>query len=139
MTATLNPYLNFRGTTRDAMTFYHSVFGGELSINTFGDFGMPIGPDESGLIMHAQIDAPNGFTLMAADVPPHMDYAPGTNDFSISLSSPASDADEVRGFWDALSDGATITQPLGTAPWGGTFGMLTDRFGVDWLVNIGSE
>lgn len=135
----MNTYLNFRDSTREAITFYHSVFGGELTINTFGDFGMEVGDDEKTKVMHSQIDAPNGFTLMAADTPNYMEQKPGVNDFAISLSGTAGDGDELRGYWSKLSEGGTIDQPLETAPWGATFGMLTDRFGVSWLVNISSE
>jgi PhnB protein len=70
---------------------------------------------------------------MGADVMEGMDYTQGTN-FSVSLSG--DDEPELRGYWDALSDGATITEPLVPAPWGDTFGMLVDRYGVSWLVNI---
>jgi len=133
--AVLNPYLNFRDNAREAIEFYHSVFGGDLTISTFGDFTMP-GIDESEYdkVMHAQIDnTPAGFTLMAADTPAYMEYSPASA-FSVSLSG---DEDELlRGYWEKLSDGATISMPLGEAPWGGIFGMLDDKFGTSWLVNI---
>jgi PhnB protein len=138
MSAILNPYLNFRGTARAAMEFYHSVFGGELSVLTFGEMGDPY-PGESDRVMHGQLETPSGVTLMGSDVPSRMDYAAGENTFSVSLSGAKSDEAELRGYWDALADGAEITQPLETAPWGGTFGMLRDRFGVSWLVNISAE
>lgn len=138
MPARLNPYLNFRGTARDAMTFYHGIFGGALTISSFREMGMPL-PDESQAdwIMHAQIDAGDGWWLMGSDVPAHMDWQAGINTFSVSLSGDAGEETRLRGYWDKLSDGATITQPLEKAPWGDAFGMLTDRFGVAWLVNIG--
>jgi PhnB protein len=136
MSAILNPYLNFRTETRDAMTFYQSVFGGDLNLSTFAEFGMTEGIEEHerDLVMHSQLETPAGFTLMAADVPTHMDYATGTNQFSVSLSG--DDEAQLRGYWDKLSDGATVLQPLQQAPWGDSFGMLVDRFGVTWLVNI---
>jgi len=134
MTTNLNPYLNFRGTARDAMTFYQSVLGGELISNTFDDFGMQVGEGEGSLLMHSQLTAAAGFLLMGADVPSHMDYSRGVNDGSVSLSG--DDEAELTGYWQKLSEGATISQPLEKAPWGDSFGMLTDKFGITWLVNI---
>ena len=133
MASRLNPYLSFKDTARAAMEFYKSVFGGELTVSTFGDYGMPVEPAEKDKVMHAQLITATGFWLMGADTPGHMAYTPGTN-FSVSLSG--DDDAELRGWWDGLSAGATITQPLEMAPWGDSFGMLTDKFGVAWLVNI---
>ncbi|WP_309709523.1 VOC family protein [Pseudolysinimonas sp.] len=136
----LNPYLNFRGDAKEALEFYHSVFGGELTVSSFAELGMDDVPEaERGLVMHGQLETPAGFTLMASDVPSHMDYTAGTNQFSISLSGLADDDAQLRGYWQKLGDGATITEPLATAPWGASFGMLTDRFGVNWLVNISAD
>jgi PhnB protein len=140
MASILNPYLNFRGQAREAIEFYHSVFGGELTVGSFADFGMTdVSDAERDLVMHGQIDTPAGFTLMASDVPSHMDYATGTNQFSVSLSGRSGDDAELRGYWQKLSEGATIDEPLATAPWGATFGMLTDRFGIHWVVNISAS
>lgn len=137
MASILNPYLNFRGDAREALEFYHSVFGGELSVGTFAEFGMTdVAEPERDLVMHGQLETPAGFTLMASDVPSHLDWARGTNSFSVSLSGQAGDDAELRGYWSKLSEGAEIQQPLETAPWGAAFGMLADRFGVNWLVNI---
>jgi PhnB protein len=138
MTVRLNPYLGFRDNARQALDFYQSVFGGELSLNTFGDMPAGMTPDESEAqkIMHGQLEAPHGIVLMAADTPNSMDYAEGSNG-SVSLSG--DDEKTLRGYWDALSSGGAVTVPLEKAPWGDTFGMCTDRFGVGWLVNIGAE
>jgi PhnB protein len=133
MTTRLNPYLNFRDTTRQAMEFYHSVFGGELTMSTFADMHASEDPSEQDKIMHSQLITDQGLALMAADTPNSMGYTPGTN-FAISLSG--DDEGELRGYWDKLADDASITMPLDKAPWGDFFGMLTDRFGVSWLVNI---
>ena len=131
MATRLNPYISFKDNARQAMEFYKSVFGGELNTNTFGEFGTE-GAD-SAKIMHAQLEAPNGFTLMGSDVPKSLPYTPGSN-YAISLSG--DDEKELRGYWDKLSKGATVAVPLEKAPWGDSFGMLTDKFGVSWLVNI---
>ncbi len=133
MATRLNPYLTFRDTARDAMDFYHSVFGGELTRTAFGEFQASDDPAEQDKVMHSQLDSENGLTLMAADTPNSMDYTVGTN-FSVSLSG--DDDAELRGYWDRLSDGGTVSMQLNQAPWGDTFGMCVDKFGVSWLVNI---
>jgi PhnB protein len=133
MPTRLNPYLNFRGNARDAMTFYRDVFGGELTLSTFGEFQATQDPAQTDRIMHGELVTSNGLSLMGADVMEGMDYRQGTN-FSVSLSG--DDEAELRGYWDGLAEGATIVEPLVPAPWGDTFGMLLDRYGVSWLVNI---
>ena len=131
MASRLNPYLNFNGNTREAMEFYKDVFGGELVVSTFGQYG---GPDEiKDNVMHAMLESPDGFTLMASDPPPHAEVEAGTN-FSISLSG--DDDAKLRGYWDKLSAGGTIGQPLEKQMWGDTFGQCVDKFGISWLVNI---
>ena len=133
MPSILNPYLNFRGSAREAMDFYRSVFGGEVQRSTFAEYQMAQDPADNDLIMHSQLTSPAGFTLMAADVPAHMDFTQGS---SISISLSGDDEAELTGYWQKLSEGATISQPLEKAPWGDSFGMLTDKFGITWLVNI---
>jgi PhnB protein len=133
MSTRLNPYLGFRDNARQAMDFYHSVFGGELTQSTFGEFHASEDPAEQDKIMHSMLTTDGGLTLMAADTPNSMDHTPGNN-HSVSLSG--EDEAELRGYWDKLSDGGTVTVPLEKAPWGDTFGMCTDRYGVAWLVNI---
>lgn len=134
MATTLNPYLNFREGTREAITFYASVFGGEPTISTFAESGgMGLDESEQDKVMHSQLVSPAGLTLMAADVPQHMQTGPISNG-TVSLSGP--DEAELRGYWDGLVAGGTVTVPLEKAPWGDTFGMCTDKFGVDWMVNV---
>ena len=132
MPVTLNPDLNFKDSAREALEFYHSVFGGELTESTFADFQSAQDPSENDLVMHGHLDAP-GLTLMAADTPKHMEYQQPAG-FSVSLSG--DDDATLRGYWDKLADGGTIAQPLEVAPWGDAFGMLTDKYGISWLVNI---
>jgi PhnB protein len=140
MASILNPYLNFRGEAREAIEFYETVFGGTLTVSTFRDAGMTDVPDDAlDQVMHGQLETSAGFTLMASDVPGHMGYARGENEFSISLSGKADDDAELRGYWEKLGEGATVQEPLVTAPWGATFGMLRDRFGVNWMVNIAAD
>ncbi|HYN29916.1 MAG TPA: VOC family protein [Dermatophilaceae bacterium] len=133
MAARLNPYLNFDGTTREAMTFYQQVLGGDLTVSTFGEFGMD-GPGADG-VMHAHLETPDGFVLMASDLPPGSEGgALPHGGISVSLSG----GEELRRYWEGLSDGATVTLPLEKQMWGDEFGMLVDRFGVPWMVNIGA-
>lgn len=133
MPSLLNPYLNFRKTARQAMEFYRDVFGGELTLATYGSYNMARDPSENDHIMHAMLTAPNGFVLMAADLPDSMEFVPGTN-MSVSLSGDESGG--LRAYWDKLSEGANVTMPLAAAPWGDSFGALVDKFGTRWLINI---
>ena len=135
MTSRLNPYLGFRDNAKDAMEFYHSVFGGELNVSTFGELQASEDPAEADKIMHAQLETTSGYTLMGADTPNSMEFAPSSN-HSVSLSGASEDADELSGYFDKLSDGGTVAMPLEQAPWGDKFGMVIDKFGVQWLVNI---
>src|SRR5271166_4789771 len=131
MASQLNPYLNFNGTTRQALEFYQSVFGGTLNLNTFGDFGATDAPDAN-RIMHGVLETGAGYTIMAADAYSDQQHQPMAG-FAVSLSG---DDEALRGYWEKLSDGGTVTMPLQKQVWGDEFGMLTDRFGVPWLVNI---
>ncbi|GAA3565616.1 VOC family protein [Amycolatopsis ultiminotia] len=134
MTARLNPYLSFRDDARAAMEFYHSVFGGDLALNTFGEAGAPADGGYADRIMHAMLETDNGFTLMAADTPPGMEHQPGTN---ISISLSGDEGDLLRGYWAKLVEGGAVAVPLEKQMWGDEFGSCTDRFGISWMVNIG--
>lgn len=133
MASTLNPYLAFRGNARQAMEFYQSVLGGDLTASTFGEFQVSDDPAEADHIMHSQLETPAGFTLMGADMPKSMPFEDGE---TITISLSGDDESELRGYWDGLADGAAIATPLELAPWGDHFGMLTDKFGIGWLINI---
>ncbi|MER5435101.1 VOC family protein [Streptomyces sp. NPDC002588] len=135
MASRLNPYLSFAGDARQALEFYQGVFGGDLSVNTYGDFGQGDAPGSAGAdkIMHGMLETPAGFTLMAADNPPGTQFTAGNN-FSVSLSG--DDAADLRGYWEKLSAGGAVAVPLDKQMWGDVFGMCTDRFGIAWMVNI---
>lgn len=135
MTVLLNPYLNFAdGTAREAMEHYASVLGGELSVMTFGDMGTE-GPLAT-QVMHGQLTTPGGLTIMGADAPSEMVQVTFGDNVSVSLSGGPEDAEVLRGWFAALSEGGEVRQPLEAAPWGDEFGMFVDRFGIGWLVNI---
>ena len=132
MASKLNPYLSFEGTAREAMEAYREVFGGELALSTFGEFGQaPPGFEDK--IMHGQLETPAGFTLMASDTPPGMPHQAGS---TISISLSGDDDAELRGYWDKLCDGGQVGVPLEPQMWGAVFGMVVDRFGITWMVNI---
>jgi PhnB protein len=133
MTTRLNPYLSFRENAREAMSFYQSVFGGELTVSTFGEMNASPDPAEQDKVMHSMLVSPKELVLMASDTPNSMEHTAGS---AISISLSGEDHDELRGYWDKLSEGGTVTMPLDAAPWGDYFGMCVDRFGVSWLVNI---
>jgi PhnB protein len=135
MTVTLNPYIGFNGNAKQAMEFYKTVFGGTLSLTTYGQ-GMPGShtPEDQEKIMHGALTGDNGIMLMAGDSPSDMQqHTPGS---AISISLSGDDETLLRGYWEKLTQGGKITMPLEKAPWGDTFGMCTDQFGIDWLVNI---
>lgn len=135
MASQLNPYLTFNGNAREAMEFYHSVFGGELKINTFGEFGNP-DPAIADKVMHAQLTSPKGYLLMASDLGPGMPYTPGTN-ITVSLSGdPGEGLEEV---WEKLADGGQVNVPFEKQMWGDLFGQLVDRFGTQWMVDVVAE
>src|SRR5690242_14210740 len=132
MASRLNAYLNFNGNARQAMEFYASVFGGSLTLNTFGEYGRQ-GPDAD-RVMHGSLENDQGYSIMGADVTSEMEYhAPAG--FSMSLSG--DDAELLRGYFGKLAEGGTVTMPLAKQVWGDEFGMCVDQFGVSWLVDIG--
>jgi PhnB protein len=133
MSANLSPYLNFVGTAAEALAFYQSVFGGEVTSMTFAEMGgMGLPEEEQGMVMHGQLDA-EGLLLMCSDAPSHMaqDKPAG---FAVALSG--DDDATLRRWWEGLAEGAEIQEQLTVAPWGDAFGMLTDKFGTPWMVNI---
>jgi PhnB protein len=132
MASRLNPYLTFNGNARQALEFYTSVFGGELTLSTFADLGMADAPDAD-KIMHGQLETAAGYTIMASDVPSQMAYQAPAG-FSVSLSG--DDGDALHGYWEQLSASGTVAMPLQKQVWGDEFGMCVDQFGISWVVNI---
>jgi len=129
MASRLNPYLTFQNDAREAIEFYRDVFGGDLQVMTFGDMG---GEPADG-VMHAQLETPLGFTLMASDAPPGQAVTPGG---AVQISLSGDDTEELTGYFRALADGGAVVDELRQQVWGDTFGMVVDRFGIGWLVNI---
>ena len=131
MSSRLNPYLSFADNARQAMEFYRGVFGGELTMNTFGEMG-GAAPGDENKIMHSQLETPAGYTLMASDAPAGMPHSEGSS-ISVSLSG---DTDDLRGYFAKLSEGGSVIMPLEKQMWGDEFGMCVDQFGVQWMVNV---
>ncbi len=136
MQTKLNPYINFKSNARQAMEFYHSVFGGELKMSTFKDYHASQSPAEDDLIMHAELEARDGLVFMASDTPERMELRPGNN---ITMSLTGDDEDQLKTYFQKLSTGGMVTMPLEKAIWGDTFGMCIDKFGIGWLVNIAAK
>lgn len=131
----LNPYLTFNGHCEEAMEFYKTVFGGELTISRFGDFSspeMPTPEDYKNKVMHAMVRT-DELMFMASDCAPGVSVTFGQN-MTMSLSGP--DNTKLSGYFEALSADGTVTMPLDKQVWGDIFGMLTDKFGVQWMVDI---
>ena len=149
MSITTTTHLNFRGTARQALEFYRSVFGGDVTATTYGQFGIPEGVPGFDKIVFGQLESADGIRLMAYDIPGPDDVnteatAGSTRrengatitDRTFFQSLRADSLDEIRGYWDGLSDGATIIEPLAASAWSAGFGMLTDRFGVTWVLDV---
>lgn len=127
-------HLNFRGNAREALEFYNSVFGGHLVAVTYEQAGAVQDPDEAGQVIWGQVAADNGFAIMAYDVPARMDWNPGV--IPVFVAVRGDDEREIAGYWEKLSDGAVIVQPLGPSAWSKVYGMLKDRFGVTWVLDM---
>jgi PhnB protein len=132
MEPTLTPYLNFDGNTAEAMEFYQSVLGGELTMQTYGEAGMKEPPGNADKIMHASLK--NGtLSFMASDGNPEKRVQFGNN---VNMSIVGTDEAKLTDFFDKLAKGGVIVMPMAKQFWGDTFGMLTDKFGVHWMIDI---
>ncbi|MBR8742092.1 VOC family protein [Nocardiopsis sp. MG754419] len=127
-------HLNFRGRAREALDFYHSVFGGDVVAITYADAHAVRDPDEADRIMWGQVASEDGFRVMAYDVPGTLEWNPGENSYFVSVRG--DDTEEITTRWDRLSVGSTIVRPLEPAQWSPLYGMLRDRFGVTWVLDV---
>lgn len=137
MAVKLISYINFNGNAREAAEFYQSIFGGTLEVSTFADFAsdeMPVGDEDKDKIMHSYLKTDSGIELMLSDTPSSMQYQDGAR---ITLALNSDDEALARGYWEKLTEGGTITMPLEKSMWNSIFGMFTDKFGVNWMVDIG--
>ena len=143
MAITTTTHLNFRGDARAALEFYRSVFGGQIVLITFADAhnvqseGGLAATDEVDQIMWGQVQGDNGFHVMGYDVPSALSYDRGDKPVFVSIRGDGDSAEEVTSYWKGLSQGASVQVDLGPAPWGAPlYGMLTDRFGVTWVLDV---
>ena len=136
----INPYLAFDGNCREAFEFYRSVFGGELAdVSPFseGPEEMMGAPEDADKLMHVSLPMGDGQILMGSDVPTGM---PATQfGTSVALSYAPDRADEGRRVFDALAAGGHVTMPYETQFWNADFGMCTDKFGINWMVNYAHD
>ncbi|WP_436792895.1 VOC family protein [Actinospongicola halichondriae] len=136
----LQPYLFFTDTAREAMTRYQEIFGGKLDILGLDSVPaedreqMPFEAPE-GYVMHAALVLPDGEVLLASDDP----TGDGKGVTGISINITTTDADDARRMFDALADGGEIGMPLDTSFWSPLFGTCRDRFGVNWMINVEAE
>jgi PhnB protein len=133
MQTRLNPYLSFKSNARQAMEFYKTAFGGKLQMTTFKEYHASQTLDEDELIMHAELNAGESLLFFASDTPARNEFRPGTN---MSMSLTGENEAELRTYFQKLSAGGKITMPLEKAMWGDTFGICTDKFGINWMVSI---
>jgi len=133
MDTNLNPHLNFKDNSRQAMKFYQSIFGGDLRLSTYKEFHASQDPSEDDKIMHAELNNGKGIVFMAADTPNRMDYQAPTG---VSMTLTGDNEKELVGYFMKLSASGKVGMPLAKAPWGDTFGMCTDQFGINWMVNV---
>ncbi|WP_458687615.1 VOC family protein [Nocardia tengchongensis] len=141
-------HLNFHGQARAALEFYQSVFGGQITIATYADFGMPAEKPGATNVVFGQVVADNGFRVMAYDVPgPDAPVAAGVpttrreNGTTITsepffLSVRGDTVEEVGALWKLLAEDATVIEEFAGAQWTPGFGMLRDRFGVTWILDV---
>ena len=136
MKTTLSPYLIFNGNCREAMAFYHSVIGGELMMQSFGEAGVNRSEEAKDRIIHASLQ--NGDVhIMGSDSEEDPEKAAvfGNN---VHLSITGTDDEKLREYFVRLSEDGMVNMPLARQFWGDIFGMLTDRFGIHWMINISS-
>lgn len=131
----LTPYLNFNGNAAEAMKYYQSILGGELKMQTFGETKMAGTPQEKDLIVHAVLES-DALLFMASDTHPSRRTTFGDN---IHMSITGQDDSELTRIFNGLAQGGKVDMPLAKQFWGDTFGMLTDKFGVHWMVNIPAQ
>ncbi|MEJ7650770.1 MAG: VOC family protein [Nakamurella sp.] len=134
MSLTTTTHANFRGDARAALEFYQATFGGELTTLTYEQMQAVGDPAEADQIMWGQVLAPNGFHVMAFDVPGSRAFDRGTESFFESLRTDT--IEEATTAWEKLSEGATVIEPFGPVQWGPAYGMLTDKFGITWVIDV---
>jgi PhnB protein len=134
MTINTVTHINLRGDARAALEFYQSVFGGNLVAVTYADAHNVQNPDEADHIMWGEVVSDAGFHVMAYDVPTATEYHPGTIPYFVSVRG--TDAEEITGYWDSLAAQGTVKAPLAPAGFSPLYGMVTDQFGITWVLDV---
>lgn len=134
MSVTTVTHLNFRGDARAALEFYQSVSGGELTIVTYRDSGSVPDPAEADQVLWGQVRGGSGFHVMAFDMPSARPWSRGDDPFFVSLRGET--ADEITALWAGLTADGTVVAPLAPSPWTPLYGMVKDRFGVTWVLDV---
>lgn len=127
-------HLNFRGDAHAALEFYRSVFGGELVIVTHAQAYGTTDPAETDLVSWGQVASDAGFRVMAFDVPAARPYEPGVSPFFVSVRG--TDPEEIGDYWTRLTEGGSVIAPLEPSAWSPLYGMVRDRFGVTWVLDV---
>jgi PhnB protein len=130
--AQLNPYLNFNGNCREAMTYYQSVFGGELTMQTIGETPMPCPAGMENQIMHSMLVA-DGVILMGSDMVGPDGFKQGN---TVTMSLNCNSEEEINTLFNKLAVGGKIFEPLKEMFWGALFGGVADKYGVQWMFNF---
>jgi len=148
MTIITTTHLNFRGDARAALDFYQSVFGGRVTIATYGDFGMPADAPGADNVVFGQVEGENGFRVMGYDIPgqtggsaagagsTRRENGTTVTDQPFFVAVRGETLTEIEGYWATLSAGGSIVEPLAASAWSPGFGMLTDSFGVTWILDV---
>jgi PhnB protein len=126
------PYLNFDGNAAEAMKFYQKCTGGQLDIQTFGDVKMPGPPGSENRVVHARLTNGPAAVVMASDTMPGQPFTTGTNCW---VNVDCETVEEIERLFKAFAEGGKVTMELADQFWGARFGMLTDKFGVQWMFN----
>lgn len=134
MSVTTTTHLNFRGRARAALEHYQSVFGGRVTIVTYKDMGDVPDEKEADWVVWGEVAGDGGFHVMAYDVPSRLPWDQGSNPFFVSVRG--DDSAEISALWERLAEGSTVVQPLAPSRWAPLYGMLTDRFGVTWVLDV---
>ena len=129
---TVNAYINFDGNCRQAMSFYQQCLDAKLDLNPYPDQTGKPSEDPAARILHAQLVRDGAPFLMASDTSQPGTLRAGNN---VSVALDCSTLDEAQRTFDGLSQNGEIRMPLTKAPWGAHFGMLTDQFGIQWMLN----
>jgi PhnB protein len=137
MTITTTTHLNFRGNAGAALAFYQAAFDGQLTVVTYAQAGQAERAEEAGHVMWGQVTTDSDFRVMAFDVPASRPWHPGENAVFVAVAG--SSAADITGPWDKLMEGGTVLQPLAPAQWSPLYGMLTDRFGITWIISVAGQ